>query len=79
MTRGKDEPFGGIQLGRHLITLVLHNVLISTCYLVFVGDFYQLPPVPDFQGASGARAKTTFAFQAECWKKCIPSVVMLTE
>jgi hypothetical protein len=48
---------------------------------VFVGDFYQLPPVPDFQGAgnSSARAKVTFAFQANCWKKCIPNIITLTE
>lgn len=40
--------------------------------LVVTGDFFQLPPVPDY----GREAK--FTFEAEKWKECIPHTIKLT-
>ena len=38
--------------------------------LVLCGDFFQLPPV--------AREGFRFAFEAECWARCVPQLVELT-
>jgi len=40
--------------------------------LVITGDFFQLPPVPDY----GREAK--FTFEAESWSRCIPHTIKLT-
>jgi hypothetical protein len=40
--------------------------------LVVTGDFFQLPPVPDY----GREAK--FTFEAQKWKECIPHTIKLT-
>ena len=38
--------------------------------LILCGDFFQLPPV--------AREGFRFAFEAECWARCVPQLVELT-
>lgn len=38
--------------------------------LILSGDFFQLPPV----GEAGWR----FAFEAECWRRCVPHLIELT-
>ena|SRR5258707_2708987 len=45
--------------------------------LVICGDFYQLPPVPDT--IDGIKRPPLFAFEANCWDKCIPNLVALTK
>lgn len=44
--------------------------------LVITGDFFQLPPVPDFAN-KGREVK--FAFEADTWNTCINHVIGLTE
>ncbi|CUA74311.1 hypothetical protein RSOLAG22IIIB_11134 [Rhizoctonia solani] len=46
--------------------------------LVVCGDFFQLPPVPDYnEGATGLY--TEFAFRAQSWKRALPTMITLTE
>ncbi|KAH7929347.1 hypothetical protein BV22DRAFT_1002943, partial [Leucogyrophana mollusca] len=44
---------------------------------VLSGDFCQLPPVPDRK--NGIAVPSTFAFEAESWKRCIKRPVILTK
>src|SRR5262245_39612926 len=46
--------------------------------LVICGDFFQLPPVPDYVG-DGRKAVMTFAFEAHTWQSCIPTTIQLTK
>ena len=42
----------------------------SGLQLILSGDFFQLPPV--------SRDGFRFAFEAECWSRCVPQLVELT-
>ncbi len=44
--------------------------------LVFVGDFYQLPPVPG-RDKFGKILDPPFAFESRCWKSCISAAYEL--
>ncbi|KZP00768.1 hypothetical protein CALVIDRAFT_212465 [Calocera viscosa TUFC12733] len=44
--------------------------------LVFCGDFFQLPPVPD--ELDNVKVPITFAFEARCWKDAVPWNFTLT-
>ncbi|KEP50718.1 putative DNA helicase (PIF1) [Rhizoctonia solani 123E] len=46
--------------------------------LVICGDFFQLPPVPDYNEAETG-LYTDFAFRAESWKRVVPTMVTLTQ
>jgi ATP-dependent DNA helicase PIF1 len=46
--------------------------------LIVCGDFFQLPPVPDFL-STGQKIPIKFAFEAESWERCIPRVVSLSK
>jgi len=62
--RGRDEPFGGLQI-------------------IFVGDFFQLPPVVkvsyDDDAAYLDEQETPFAFRAKAWAAANPLVCYLSE
>jgi ATP-dependent DNA helicase PIF1 len=45
--------------------------------LVFVGDFYQLPPIA--KSDDGTPCETKFAFESSLWKKVNPKIYELTE
>lgn len=40
--------------------------------LVFSGDFYQLPPVPEQVGAGAGETETQFCFESPLWKRIFP-------
>jgi ATP-dependent DNA helicase PIF1 len=44
--------------------------------LVLSGDFFQLPPVPDQN--NGVPMPATYAFDAECWQRCVGRPVVLS-
>ncbi|CAE6496469.1 unnamed protein product, partial [Rhizoctonia solani] len=46
--------------------------------LVICGDFFQLPPVPDYDEAKTGRY-TDFAFRAQSWKRAVPLTITLTQ
>lgn len=46
--------------------------------IVFVGDFYQLPPVQK-RVEGGEEPLMTFAFESNAWKECAPRVICLTQ
>ncbi|CAE6460423.1 unnamed protein product [Rhizoctonia solani] len=46
--------------------------------LVVCGDFFQLPPVPDYNEAKTGRY-TEFAFRATSWKRAVPIMFTLTQ
>ncbi|KAF8675180.1 Dna repair and recombination [Rhizoctonia solani] len=46
--------------------------------LVICGDFFQLPPVPDYNEAQTGRY-TDFAFRAVSWKRAVPIMVTLKQ
>lgn len=74
--RKSQKPFGGLQVG---LTISLWYTPISPTappQLVICGDFFQLPPVPDRDGAF--TFPITFAFEAAAWKRCISRTVFLT-
>jgi ATP-dependent DNA helicase PIF1 len=62
--RGKDMPFGGLQV-------------------IFVGDFFQLPPVIKNDWSEGVDydedARTPFAFRSRAWREANPIVCYLSE
>src|SRR5579859_26644 len=42
--------------------------------LVITGDFFQLPPVPDY----GQNREARFAFEAESWNRCVKHTIKLS-
>ncbi|CAE6523538.1 unnamed protein product [Rhizoctonia solani] len=46
--------------------------------LVICGDFFQLPPVPNYHEAETGLS-TDFAFRAKTWKQAVPIMVTLTQ
>jgi len=75
--RNNTKPFGGIQARLSSLPRLFplpFSLLTSfsvRTQIVGVGDFFQLPPVPD------KGSKATFAFQAKSWDAAIPRVVVL--
>ena len=47
--------------------------------LVFVGDFYQLPPIYKAETADGVSPETIFLFESSLWKSMQPKMFELTE
>ena len=72
--RGDERPFGGIQLVICGASVLRSMPLTIT---VRLGDFFQLPPVPD--SINGLKLPITFAFEAERWSTCIQEMITLTK
>lgn len=72
--RDTEAPFGNIQVFSYCL---VEGSGVKLWQLVVCGDFYQLPPVPDT--IDGIKRPTKFAFEANCWDKCIPNLVTLTK
>jgi len=72
--RGNERPFGGIQL---IICggSVFHPM--PPIMTVPLGDFFQLPPVPDT--INGLPLPITFAFDSKKWSTCIQETITLTK
>lgn len=47
--------------------------------VVFVGDFYQLPPVTKDVALAPGQADKTFAFESPLWNEVVQSMITLTE
>lgn len=47
--------------------------------LVLTGDFYQLPPVPDYAGHGQQKVPVKFAFDARSWSTCIKHIAVLKQ
>lgn len=72
----------GIILG--LVDKVLRSIRRSEepfggIQMVFVGDFFQLPPIPEKQAGMEQRMMPQFAFTSPAWKAANPLVCYLTE
>jgi len=72
--RGNERPFGGIQLVICGVS-VLHPM--QPTVTVQIGDFFQLPPVPDT--INGLSLPIKFAFDAKKWPTCIQETITLTK
>jgi ATP-dependent DNA helicase PIF1 len=72
--RGNERPFGGIQLVICGVS-VLHSTPLTMT--VRLGDFFQLPPVPE--SINGLKLPVTFAFDAKKWSGCIQEMFTLTK
>jgi hypothetical protein len=49
---------------------------------VITGDFFQLPPVPDYQGqarGAGFSQGQKFVFESPAWKQAVPNMIVLTQ
>ncbi len=72
----------GVVLG--LVDKVLRSIRRSEepfggIQMVFVGDFFQLPPIPERQAGLEQRMMPQFAFTSPAWKAANPLVAYLTE
>lgn len=72
----------GVILG--LVDKVLRSIRRSEepfggIQMVFVGDFFQLPPIPEKSGGLEQRLMPQFAFTSPAWKAANPLVCYLTE
>lgn len=54
----------------------VHNKPFGGIQLVFTGDFFQLPPVPD---RDSSVPKPPFCFESKVWKQAIDKTICLTE
>lgn len=58
---------------RHVRSTALEGIAFGGLQVVFVGDFFQLPPV------TKGRAVAHFAFESDAWQEAAPEVCYLTE
>lgn len=70
----------------HMVDQVLRrarNFMADTPFggvqVIFVGDFFQLPPVPERSTDGKTPPKMRFAFESESWTEAAPLVCYLTE
>jgi hypothetical protein len=72
----------GVVLG--LVDKVLRSIrrkdeAFGGVQVIFVGDFFQLPPIPEKHEGDGPRPIPQFAFLSDAWKGANPLVCYLTE
>lgn len=48
-------------------------------FSVVTGDFFQLPPVPDWAAPGEKRQDSQFVFESQGWKQAVPEMVILTQ